>query len=68
MEKHRYQVRTCTGYAYGTRNLVLNGAYFYLVISSSLVQQKRTGVEKITKIILLLMKIVEGMHKKNYTL
>jgi hypothetical protein len=28
------------------------------------VQQKRMGVEKITKIILLLMKIVEGMHKK----
>jgi hypothetical protein len=28
------------------------------------VQQKRKGVEKITKIILLLMKIVEGMHTK----
>jgi len=32
------------------------------------VQQKRISVEKIIKIILLLMKIVEGMHKKNKTL
>jgi len=32
------------------------------------VQQKHTGVEKITKTILLLKKIVEGMHKKNKTL
>ena len=31
-------------------------------------QQKCLGVEKITKIILLLMKIVEEMHKKNKTL
>jgi len=52
---------------YSIKNV--GSTYFYIVISPELVQQqKRTRVEKITKIILILMKIVEGMHKKTKTL